>query len=453
MRQTASVLIAEDESAAREALRQLLEDEGYRVFSTARGDEALELLADGRVEAAILDVRMPGRDGLSILRELQLQENAPAVLIMTAYGTSSIAIEAMTLGAFDYITKPINFEELLILLRRAIEGRRRAHDLETWRSEEAQASDSQLIGSSAPMQAMYKLIGQVAPTDCTVLIRGESGTGKELVARALHQHSPRKQRPLVKVNCAAIPDTMLEAELFGHERGAFTGATARRLGKFEYANGGTIFLDEIGELSAGTQAKLLRGLQEHSIERLGSNATIALDIRILAATNRDLEAAVRNGAFREDLFFRLKVVEVKAPALRERRSDIPELARSLTQRSAKRLRLTGAAISDEAMEYLQGQEWPGNVRELEHTLERALVLSRGNVIRLEHLGPPSTVVGDSVFASVPLDLGLHEAVRRLERSLLERALEASAGNRSRAADLLKINRRFLYDRLREFGID
>ena len=453
MRQTASVLIAEDEPAARDALRQLLEDEGYRVFSTARGDEALELLTDGRVEAAILDVRMPGLDGLSILRELQRQENAPAVLIMTAYGTSSIAIEAMTLGAFDYITKPVNFDELLILLRRAIDGRRQSHDLENWRNEEALASDNQLIGSSAPMQAMYKLIGQVAPTDCTVLIRGESGTGKELVARAIHQHSPRKQRPLVKVNCAAIPDTMLEAELFGHEKGAFTGAAARRLGKFEYANGGTIFLDEIGELSGGTQAKLLRVLQEHSIERLGSNATIALDIRVLAATNRDLEAAVRSGVFREDLYFRLKVVEVIVPALRERRSDLPELARSLAQRSAKRLRLGGSVISDEAMEYLKSQEWPGNVRELGHTLERALVLSRGNPIRPEHLGPPAAVGAENVFDSVPFDLGLHEAVRRLEQSMLERALEASAGNRSRAADLLKINRRLLYDRLREFGID
>lgn len=453
MKQTASVLIAEDEPTAREALRQLLEDEGYRVFTTSRGDEALELLADVRVEAAVLDVKMPGRDGLSILRELQRHDNAPAVLIMTAYGTSSIAIEAMTLGAFDYLIKPINFEELLILLRRAIESRRRSQDLETWRNEEAQSPDSQLIGSSPPMQAMYKLIGQVAPTDCTVLIRGESGTGKELVARAIHQHSPRRGRPLVKVNCAAIPDTMLEAELFGHEKGAFTGAAARRLGKFEYANGGTILLDEVSELSLGTQAKLLRVLQEHSIERLGSNATIALDIRVLAATNRDLEGAVRSGVFREDLFFRLKVVDVVAPALRDRRSDIPELAQRLAQRSAKRLRVALPSVSDEALEWLAMQEWPGNVRELEHALERALVLSRDGVIRPEHLTVASAGVGVEMFDHVPLEIGLHEAVMQLERRLLERALEASAGNRSRAADILKINRRLLYDRLREFGIE
>ena len=453
MRQTASVLVAEDEPAAREALRQLLEDEGYRVLATSRGDEALEILTDGRVEAAVLDVRMPGRDGLSVLRELQRQENPPAVLVMTAYGTSSVAIEAMTLGAFDYLTKPISFEELLILLRRAIDSRRRNHDLETWRNEDSQSSDTQLIGNSPPMQAVYKLIGQVAPTDCTVLIRGESGTGKELVARAIHQHSPRQQRPMVKVNCAAIPDTMLEAELFGHEKGAFTGAVARRLGKFEYANGGTIFLDEIGELSQGTQAKLLRVLQEHSIERLGSNATIALDIRVLAATNRDLEAAVRNGTFREDLFFRLKVVEISLPPLRERSSDIPELALRLAQRSAKRLRIASAGVSDEALDWLSRQQWSGNVRELEHALERALVLSRGGVIRPEHLSAPPSVAGDDIFDNVPLNIGLHEAVLMLERRLLERALEASAGNRSRAAELLRINRRLLYDRLRQFGME
>ena len=453
MKQTASVLIAEDEPAAREALRQLLEDEGYRVLCTARGDEALELLADARVEAALLDVRIPGRDGLSVLRELQRYDNPPAVLVMTAYGTSSIAIEAMTLGAFDYLTKPINFDELLILLRRAIDSRRRSYDLENWRTQEAQSPENQIVGSSPPMQAMYKLIGQVSPTDCTVLIRGESGTGKELVARAIHQHSPRRDRPLLKVNCAAIPDTMLEAELFGHEKGAFTGAAARRLGKFEYANGGTIFLDEIGEMTPGTQAKLLRVLQEHTIERLGSNATISLDIRILAATNRDLETAVRNRSFREDLFFRLKVVEIVVPPLRERRGDIPELVQALAHRSASRLRLPAAAVSEEALDWLSRQDWPGNVRELEHTIERALVLSRGTAIRTDHLSAPVSFGGTDNFDDVPLELGLHEAVRRLERRLLERALEACSGNRSRAADLLKINRRLLYDRLHEFGIE
>jgi DNA-binding NtrC family response regulator len=451
MRQHAAVLVAEDEPAAREALRQLLEDEGYRVLCAARGDDALEMLNEARVEAALLDVRMPGVDGLSILRELQGQPNAPAVLVMTAYGTSSVAIEAMTLGAFDYLTKPINFDELLILLRRAIENRRLANDLETYRNEEL--SDGVLVGNSAPMQAMYKLIGQVAPTDCTVLIRGETGTGKELVARAIHHHSGRRNRPLVKVNCAAIPETLLESELFGHEKGAFTGAVVRRSGRFESASGGTVFLDEIGELSPGTQSKLLRVLQEHTIERLGSNATISLDIRILAATNSDLEAAVRSGSFREDLFFRLNVVSVLLPPLRDRRSDIPLLAQHLLQRAAKRLRLQPAVLSPEALEALSAQDWPGNVRELEHAIERALVLSRGSVIRPEHLSLTQAIAGADPFDAVPLEIGLHDAVARLERRMLERALEACGGNRSRAADVLRINRRLLYDRLREFGIE
>lgn len=453
MKPIASVLIAEDETTAREALRHLLEDEGYRVVAASRGDEALKILADGGVEAAILDVKMPGRDGLSVLRELQSQQNAPAVLVMTAYGTSTVAIEAMMLGAFDYLTKPINFDELLILLRRAIDARRRNQDLETLRNEGADSTGNELIGNSPAMHAMYKLIGQVAPTDCTVLIRGESGTGKELIAHAIHQHSLRKSRPLVKVNCAAIPDTMLEAELFGHEKGAFTGAVGRRLGKFEYANGGTIFLDEIGELSPGTQAKLLRVLQEHSIERLGSNATIALDIRVLAATNQNLEAAMQKNAFREDLYFRLKVVEIAAPPLRERRSDIPQLSEHLTLRAARRLRMPLAGLSDEALVWLTRQEWPGNVRELEHALERAMVLSRGARILPEHLALPGAPATGDDFDQVPLNIGLHEAVRRLERRLLERALAASGGNRTGAADLLQINRRLLYDRLREFGME
>lgn len=446
-------MIAEDEPAAREALRQLLEEEGYRVQCAARGDEALRLLEDGRVEAALLDVRMPGRDGLSILRELQHQANPPAVLLMTAYGTSSIAIEAMTLGAFDYLTKPIDFNELLILLRRAVDNRRRSYDLETWRNVAAEGTEGELIGGSPPMQAMYKLIGQVAATDCTVLIHGESGTGKELVARAIHRHSARRDRPLVKVNCAAIPETLLEAELFGYEKGAFTGAAARRLGKFEYANGGTIFLDEIGELTPGTQVKLLRVLQEHTIERLGSNAPIELDIRVLSATNRDLAAEVAAGTFREDLYFRLNVMGVTAPPLRERRGDIPELAHHLALRAAARLRLPRPVLSPGALEFLAAQAWPGNVRELEHAIERALVLSRGDVIGVEHLTATPVANASDPFDQVPLEMGLHEAVARLEQRLLERALEAAGGNRSKAADLLKINRRLLYDRLREFGLD
>ena len=373
---------------------------------------------------------------------------------MTAYGTSAVAIEAMALGAFDYLIKPLNFEELRIQLQRAIENRRRIRELEAYRiEEEGSLQESEIIGSSPAMQKLYKLIGQTAPTDSTVLIRGESGTGKEVVARAIHRHSPRASQRMVKVNCASIPETLLEAELFGHERGAFTGAAQRRIGKFEFAEGGTIFLDEIGDLSPSTQVKMLRVLQDHCVERLGSNITIPLDVRVLAATNRDLEMAVRDGHFREDLYYRLNVVSIVIPPLRERREDIFELSQFLLRRSASRLRLPTPTISEEARAVLSQNDWPGNVRELEHCLERALILSRSGVILPEHVklaaGPPST----DPLESLSLEDGLHGAVRKLERRLIERALAAAAGNRTRAAQILKINRRLLYDKLREHGLE
>jgi len=309
--------------------RALLEDEGYQVLCAADGDEAARILSTKAPEAALIDIRMPGRDGLALLRELRNHPNPPAVLIMTAYGTSAVAIEAMALGAFDYLTKPLNFDELRIQLQRAIENRRRIRELESYRvEEEATLHESEIVGSSPTMQKLYKLIGQTAPTDSTVLIRGESGTGKEVVARAVHRHSPRASRRMVKVDCASIPETLLERELFGHERGAFTGASQRRIGKFEFADSGTIFLDEIGDVSPSTQVKLLRVLQDHCIERLGSNTLIPLDVRVLSATSRDLEGAVREGRFREDLYYRLNVVSLLIPPLRERREDIVELSSS-----------------------------------------------------------------------------------------------------------------------------
>ncbi len=454
MRHDIPILIAEDEQPARESLCALLEDEGYRVICAADGDAAARILASSSVEAALIDIRMPGKDGLALLRELKDDPAPPAVLIMTAYGTSAVAIEAMALGAFDYLTKPLNFDEVRIQLRRAIENRRRIRELEAYRTgEEDSLQELEIIGSGPAMQKLYKLIGQTAPADSTVLIRGESGTGKEVVARALHRHSPRSAQRLVKVNCASIPETLLEAELFGHERGAFTGATQRRIGKFEFADGGTIFLDEIGDLGPSTQAKMLRVLQDHCVERLGSNVTIPLDVRVLAATNRDLEGAVREGRFREDLYYRLNVVTIVIPPLRERREDIYELAQFLLRRSAARLRMPAPTISEEARTVLYSNDWPGNVRELEHCLERALVLSRTGVILPEHVtlgaGPPAADPLDSVS----LEDGLHGAVRKLERRLIERALSAAAGNRSRAAQLLKINRRLLYDKLREHNME
>ncbi len=453
MRPKASVLIAEDETQARESLRALLEDEGYQVICAADGMEASGILSRSTVEAALVDIRMPFKDGLTLLRELRDHPAPPAVLIMTAFGSSAAAIEAMALGAFDYLTKPLNFEELRIQLQRAIEDRRRTSELEAYRIEEDAHQESEFIGNGPAMQRLYKLIGQVAATDSTVLIRGESGTGKEVVARAIHKHSLRSARRMVKVNCASIPETLLEAELFGHERGAFTGASQRRIGKFEYAAGGTLFLDEIGDLAPSTQVKLLRVLQDHCIERLGSNITIPLDVRILAATNCDLELVVREGRFREDLYYRLNVVTIRVPPLRQRREDIAELASFLLRRNAARLKMQVPTLSEEAKELLRNGDWPGNVRELEHCLERALILSRSSAIHREHVelsAAPST--GDPLD-SFSLEEGLHSAVEKLERRMIERALAATGGNRTRAAEVLKINRRLLYDKLREYGLE
>ena len=446
-----AILVAEDEPQAREALKALLDAEGYSVETASDGLEALRILTSGRVEAALLDIRMPGKDGLAVLRQLKDMDHPPAVVVMTAFGSSEAAIEAMALGAFDYLTKPLNFDELLIQLSRAIETRRRVRELEAFRTQ-YEARGPEMVGNSPPMQALYKLIGQVAPTDSTVLICGESGTGKELVARAIHQHSPRARRPLVSVNCASIPETLLEAELFGYERGAFTGAAARRVGKFEYADGGTLFLDEVGDLSPGLQAKLLRVLQERTIERLGSNASIPLDVRLVAATNRNLEEAVRRGEFREDLYYRLKVVTLIVPPLLERREDIPELARTLLARCAARLNLPAPTLTEDALAELRRRDWPGNVRELEHVLERALILSRGGVITPADLDATPSGPSRDPFDDLPLEEGYHRLVQKLEKKLVERALSRAGGNRTRAAELLGIHRRLLYDKMKEFGL-
>ncbi|MBM3814353.1 MAG: sigma-54-dependent Fis family transcriptional regulator [Acidimicrobiia bacterium] len=447
-----TILLAEDEPQARDSLRQLLEEEGYRVVCAADGNTASDLLRARPFDAALLDIRMPGKDGLTLLGEISRLASPPAVLIMTAYGTSAAAIEAMKLGAFDYITKPIRFDELHIQLERAINSRLRTRELEAYRATEPQPAPWEMVGSSPAMQQLYKSIGQVAPTDSTVLILGESGTGKDLVATAIHLHSRRAGQRMVKVNCASIPESLLEAELFGHEKGAFTGAAQRRIGKFEYAAGGTIFLDEIGELSGSTQAKLLRVLQERSIERLGSNLTIELDVRVVAATNRDLKKAVQEGSFREDLFYRLHVFTIQAPPLRERREDIRELAPALLSRSASRLQMPVPPITEDALNVLESRDWPGNVRQLEHCLERALILSRGGPVSASHLDAQSSgLLRDT--DEMPLDAGFHECVSWLQRRLVTQALADAAGNRTKAAESLKINRRLLYDKMREFGIE
>jgi two-component system response regulator AtoC len=449
----AKVLIGEDDPHARESLRALLEEEGYGVVSASDGIEVSNHIHETEFDAVLLDVRMPGRDGLALLQEIQELPRPPAVLVMTAYGSSSVAIEAMKLGAYDYLTKPLRFEELLIQLERAIANRAQSLLLETTDGEANAGADGELVGESPAMQQVYKLIGQVAPTDSTVLIQGESGTGKELIAKAIHAHSSRRAARLVTVHCAAIPETLLESELFGYERGAFTGATSRRRGRLETADGGTIFLDEIGELPLSTQSKLLRVLQERTIEPLGSERTVHLDVRVLAATNRSLEKLVSQELFRKDLFYRLNVVTILAPSLSERREDIPALTAHLLKKLIARRKLPPAMVTPEAVETLKARDWPGNVRELEHALERALILCHGSPITPEALGPFRPAQGMDPFRDVPLEEGLHSLVASLERALITRALAQASGNRTRAAELLKINRRLLYDKLREFGME
>ena len=452
MSEPARILVAEDDKQALRALTELLEDEGYAVEAVDDGDAAAALLDAQSFDVALLDIRMPGLDGLSLLGKLAEREDRPATLVMTAYGASSIAIEAMKLGAYDYLAKPLRFDELLIQIERALAARRRSWQLASYRAEE-EPEETGLVGSSAAMQEVYKLIGQVAPTDSTVLIRGETGSGKELVAREIHRHSKRADGRFVALNCAAIPDTLIEAELFGHEKGAFTGAAQRRVGRFEAAQGGSLFLDEIGDLAPGTQVKLLRALQERTIERLGSDRPVRLDVRVIAATHVDLEAAVRQGTFREDLYYRLNVVSLRLPALRERLEDLPELAETLRRRIAARLDLPSGEMSAEALAALMSRSWPGNVRELEHTMERAIVLARGGVIAPEHVARQDLPLQTSPFEELALEEGFHAWVERLERRLIERALAQADGNRTTAARTLGISRRLLYDKLKQLRIE
>ncbi|MGI8745110.1 MAG: sigma-54-dependent transcriptional regulator [Bryobacteraceae bacterium] len=445
------VLVAEDERAARISLVTLLEGAAFRVIVAQDGHTALLLLLTEEPEAALLDIRMPGLDGLEVLRKAREGGSDTALIVMTAHGDSTTAIEAMKLGAFDYVEKPIDFDKLLPQLRRAIEHRklaRRAFD-ETAGSGEPAAKSPAMVGHSPAMQHVYKLIGQVAASDATVLVRGESGTGKELVVNAIHHNSTRARGPLVKVNCASIPETLLESELFGHEKGAFTNALYRRVGRFEEANRGTLFLDEIGELAPALQAKLLRAIQERTIERLGSNIPIRVDLRLITATARDLEQAVSDGRFREDLYYRLNVVTIALPPLRERRQDIPPLVDFFLHRNGRPVSMTPSALQT-----LCAYHWPGNVRELENTVERARVLAPGGIIDEAevHLQRRPESTGISWAERAPIEDGWKKCMATLEKYLVERAMALAGGNKSKAAGTLQIHRRLLYEKLREYGL-
>jgi two-component system response regulator AtoC len=445
------ILIAEDDRTARESLAALLETEGFQIVTAETGLQAHSLLISEEPDVALLDIRMPGLDGLTLLKRAREGGSEAALIVMTAHGDSNTAIEAMKSGAFDYVLKPLDFHQLLLQIERAVEHRRLAKELKSLRNQvAANGVVPAMVGRSPAMQHVYKLIGQVAGSDATVLVRGESGTGKELVVNAIHHNSPRTTGPLIKVNCASIPDTLLESELFGHEKGAFTNAMVRRIGRFEEANHGTLFLDEIGELAPGLQSKLLRAIQERTIERLGRNALIPVDIRLIAATSRNLEQAVEEGTFREDLYYRLNVVTINLPPLRERRQDIPALVQHFINRSGRSVSLIPSAL-----DVLCHYRWPGNVRELENTIERALVLAKADIVTESEiaLNPPHEKGIPTWAEQVPLEAGWESNLAALEKVLIERALKQAEGNKSKAAEILGIQRRLLYEKIHAYNID
>jgi DNA-binding NtrC family response regulator len=456
-----TILIIDDETNLRGTLAEIMRTRGYSTLEARGGAEAIELLQEAVPDLIFTDWKMPGIGGEEVLRYVRSDPRLATVpvIVITAFGSSHSAIEAVRLGAYDFVTKPFDLEEIALTAKRALAHASLDRELTQLRSKVINGNVSgagRLVGSSGAMMDVFKMIGKVAETDSTVLICGESGTGKELVAEAIHDYSQRKGKPFVVVNCAAIPEHLLESELFGHERGAFTGAVAKKIGRFEMANTGTIFLDEVAELPLNLQVKLLRVLQEHTFERVGGTETVHGDFRVLAATNRDLEACVREQLFREDLLYRLNVVRVSVPPLRERRSDIVVLAEHFLRIYSDKNGFAAIGFSDDAILALQKHSFPGNVRELENVIERAVLMARGRVVMPSHFPADGADLhrNNSNGSEQPnfLSLPFHKAVAELERCLIETALREAAGNKTDAADRLQINRRLLYKKMDDFKI-
>ena len=453
---TGKVLVVDDELNARQTLVMLLQDVGHEVRDAADGFKALGVLQEGWVPDIVLtDLRMPLMDGLELLGKLKELDAQLPCIVMTAFASVDTAVDAMKQGADDYLTKPLNFDAVEIVVARALERGSIKRELTRLRQAEGRERAEEIIGRSAPMRRMLELIDQVADARATVLIQGESGTGKELVARRLHRKSDRGAGPFVALHCAALPETLLESELFGHEKGAFTGATARRKGRFEEADGGTLFLDEIGDISPTTQLKLLRVLQERRFERVGGNETVSVDVRIICATHRDIRKMVEEGEFREDLYYRLNVITIQVPPLRERRDDISLLTSHLVARLARDNGRQIEEVSPETVEILERYHWPGNVRELENVLERAVVLASEGVIEPRHLSEEIKHSKPSAGALlVGGELKLPGAtLEELERVAILRTYEGCGGNTSDTADMLGISQRKVQYRLREYRED
>ncbi len=452
-----TILIVDDEKNMRWALEKGLRQAGYRTLSAPDGPEGLDLAASEAPDLVLLDLKMPKMDGLEALRLIKEQRPELPIIIITAHGSVATAIEAIKAGAYDYISKPFDLEEIQIVIKKALEVRALTEEVAKLRSEvERKYSFQNIIGKSSKMQAVFDLVERVAGTSASVLIYGESGTGKELVAKAIHYLSPRRHRPYVQVNCSALPETLLESELFGHEKGAFTGAIARRQGRFELADTGTLFLDEIGELSPPVQVKLLRVLQDRTFERVGGMESIKVDVRIIAATNRDLTQAMVEGKFREDLYYRLNVVPIQLPPLRERAEDIPLLVEHFLKKFSAGPDPAGARVktlAPEAARRLAEYRWPGNVRELENAIERAVIISRGDRITVEDL--PRELQQTSAHPHRRAAFKLPEGgvnLEDVERDLIRQALDRTGGNQTQAARLLGITRHTLLYRLDKYGL-
>ncbi len=452
------ILVVEDKASMAQMLRETLELEGYEVITAGDGAEGISKINQFKVDAVLTDLKLPKKNGLEVLKASKEENPLVPVIVMTAFGSIETAVKAMKSGAYDFITKPIDIDRLYIILKRSLKNRKLITENLLLKGELShQLGMPKIIGKSPVMLEVAEKIRKVAPTKSTVLLLGESGTGKELFARAIHFISPRKDEPFVPINCAAIPKELLESELFGHEKGAFTGASNLKLGKFELASRGTIFLDEIGEMDIALQSKVLRAIQEGEIERVGGTRTVNTNLRIIAASNRDLENAVSEGSFREDLYYRLNVFPLRIPNLRERGEDIPALVDHFIHKYSVEMNMPPKGVKPEAMEMLKRYSWKGNVRELENVIERALILCEKDMITLKGLGLNPAGYIDPSLGNIPLDGTLDEAakaaLRIVESRRIKKALEDTGGNKSRAAELLKVSYKTILTKIKEYRID
>lgn len=457
---TATILVADDDAVARELLADALRQEGYLVEAFASGEEVIARGRQGRVDLVLTDIRMGAVDGLTVLREFKRMSPDTAVVVLTAFGSLEGAIEAIKQGAYDYLAKPFKKEEIKLVVHRSLDHCHLVRENARFREElKGKGKDewSPLVGSSPAMLEVYKLVARVTDSKSTVLLQGESGTGKELIARAIHANGPRRDKPFIPVNCGALPDTLLESEMFGYEKGAFTGAVGTKAGLFEAAHGGTLFLDEIGELGPALQVKLLRVMQDQEVRRVGGTASVKVDVRIIAATNRDLEQYVKDGKFRDDLYYRLNVVRITLPSLAERREDIPMLAHHFLQKISSGSASVVRGLLPETIALLKQYRWPGNVRELENAIERAVSLSHGPLMTPEDL-PEAIRQGsagetDTRFSGGDQADDAHLTLEEVEKRHLIRVLKETKGNKVKAAKILGIDRRTLYRMAERFGLD